>query len=538
MNRNIHARLDDILEEMRRLIYSKHFFPILISGVTIGILFFMLRTNFILGQLRYFDMDELFYVSLARHVTLGLVPYRDFFFGVTPGYLWFLTPIFLFKTGVEALLAARGVSFVVFLSLMAVTSILYFLMRRSWTVVFVSFFLAFLPIPQDKLLEIRPDTISLTLALGATALQFYWMQNIERKKVHRLYILFLIGLLYALSLFIFPKTATHIGIALAGLGVFLLVRGREHENTTKHVLQIILSIFFGGGIVCVGFLLWIFVLGLDFWLVVNSIVKIPVEVTKLGYLFPIPPDFYFRPNDVFYGSYGYHVGFITNAIIWGIGLLIAITRVFTIFFQKKASVRLMESILISSLFVQLYLYVSVYPFKHSQYLIPIAVFVCFFAADAIGILWQWMRRRMFTQGIFVVVMIGVLITCYQSYRIVTLPKLGFSNASSLHELNVFLRVVPENTYVLDLTGLTMEYPTPYYVMHLPFGQFAQFLSTPLPALIPNLKALDVPIIYAGGRLNTLTLEDQEFIYKEYTAVGNGNVLVRNDDLPRFDFSSL
>lgn len=189
---------------------------IFLSVISLILLFIFLWWHWELGLVRYFDVDEFAYMHWAYQVFSGQKPYIDFFLYVPPGFQWFMAPLFAFGKGVFPLIAGRMVSFGIFAGLVASTIYLFWLVRKSWIAVIAGMLLAFLPLPFDKFLEIRPDNLSALLVMLGIIEQIHWMRNKRSGDV------MLAGIFYALSLIILPKSVPAIGIAfLVGVAYVL-----------------------------------------------------------------------------------------------------------------------------------------------------------------------------------------------------------------------------------------------------------------------------------------------------------------------------
>ena len=170
--------------------------------VSFGLLAYFLYWHYTLGLTRYFDVDEFAYLHWARQVSAGFVPYRDFFSYIPPGFFWFLAPLFRIGfTGVAPVLAARAVMFVVFVILCSLLVLLFYRIRKTWFGVVAALTLAFIPMPFDKFLEIRPESLGTAFLLVGLLFQVVAIDS--QKKSHAL----LSGVAYALGLLITPKIA-------------------------------------------------------------------------------------------------------------------------------------------------------------------------------------------------------------------------------------------------------------------------------------------------------------------------------------------
>jgi len=488
-----------------------------------GLLIYFIVQKYKLGLTRYFDADELAYLNWTSHILQGSLPYRDFLYQLPPGFLLALAPILnLSQEPRFFLIGGRIFAFVIQVSLTLVIGILFWKMRKSWIAVFASLFFAFLPLPSDKLLEIRPDTLGVFFVMLGSFFQILWMEKEEKKYIH--VYMFLAGLSYGFSVFILQKTIPHVFIAT--IISFIWLYNKKKTN--------ILPYIFG---LCILFI------GLGMWALMNNLsrqtwyflIHFPTEAAQMANVYYIPPWQFFEFSNIYYGSGAWNLGYIGNQIIWIVGLLVAIIRFLTSLFQKNPNESYGELLLSGAFLIQVLFFIYLSPFKHAQYLIPLAVFVSFYAADFLDILWQNAKKSRITLVIYgLAICIGFLFI-YHGYNAVNIGKLNWTNKKEHKDLDTILQTVPRSEYVFDLIGLTLIYPQPYFVSCLPFGQFSQYLSIILPSLTEALGRTDTRYIYQGEakRVMTLSQSDQEYIRAHFTPVLNDVLLVRNDEVDQF-----
>lgn len=170
------------------------------------------------------------------------------------------------------------------------------------------------------------------------------------------------------------------------------------------------------------------------------------------------------------------------------------------------------------------------PLKHPQYLIPAAVFIAWYVADGVFLLWEPLSRFLTGRILFAALYCigGYLLV--QVFYLVHEPKLNWTNEQDITRMQAIFVTIPKGAYVLDLEGRTMYYPYPYYACCVPFGQFDPFLSRPLPSLAQALERTKTRYIYQAGinRVSALLPDDQAFIAKHYKPENNGELLVSQD----------
>ncbi|MBI3560069.1 hypothetical protein HY087_03000, partial [Candidatus Gottesmanbacteria bacterium] len=491
-----------------------------------------------LGITRYIDVDEFAHLSWAYQMLSGQRPYLDFLFFFPPGFHLFLIPLFALGHGVTPIIAGRVMAFIIFVLLVGTVMLLFWLLRRSWTAILVGIILAFLPMPFDKFLEIRPDTLATLFAMVGMVFQILGMQDLALKgltflgKKVKPY-QFLAGFLYGLSLLILPKTLPQVGVAIGvlvlmdivrkygkpsthdltvgALGYFALrpslnprsnergirVLGKSNYGRSANYNSFLFLL--GLAIPLILFALWVVTLG-NINQVIYSLTALPVEANKISQTFIMQPDLFFYPNTTFYGGAGWTRGLLVNHAIWVIAILVGAYRLVT---PRSWS----DFLVAATFFVSVIFYVLIVPLKHAQYLIPIAVFVAFYAADAVDMAWNAVRERIISlaAAIFLTLYIIGLIGLRQIFVEINTPKLSWTNRETINQLSTLYQTIPTNEYVLDLTGETIYYKHPYAVCCLPFGQFAPYLTRPLPPLARALEETKTRYIFEGGlkRINTL-----------------------------------
>lgn len=477
--------------KIQRLIFG---FSILLSLL---LLLALLWWHYQLGLVRYFDVDEFAHLHWTSQILLGQRPYVDFFSFFPPGFWWFLAPfIKLSWGGIGPLIATRIVMFFLFVGLSVLAGLVVWQLRRSLlAAVLAATILAFLPLPFDKFLEIRPDLLAALLLTIGLLLELQFLRTKSLKAG------FWTGFLYALSILVLTKSLPQVGFGF--VIAVLALRSRA--------LPMIFGFFVPLGL----FFLWLLTLG-DIGLVFYSLTKLPVEANKIAQTFFMSPDLFFYPNEIFYGQPGVSQGLVVNHALWIIGMLVGFYRLFIPFHSGKRGI--WQELLVSSTFVMhIAFYVLYYPLKHTQYLMPIAVFVAIYAADGVGELWKMTALSKIGSIAFVAAFSFGLFVLYQSNRLVNQPKLAWMNAQTLEMLAKIYATIPAGTYIFDPEGPMLYSRDPYYVCCLPFGQFTQYLTRPLPSLSASLEATQAPYIYKGSldRLSMLPAEDQAYIASHY-----------------------
>ena len=372
--------------------------------------------------------------------------------------------------------------------------------------------------PGDKLMEIRPDTAGVLFAMAGMLLQVVWMEQ-EKKRTVSL-VMFLSGLSYGFSVFILQKTIPYVALA-AVIALFWMIRRKKSWVT--------LLPFAGGGAI-------LFIL-LTFWLVLHGIggtagyliIKFPGEAAQMMKSFFFSPWSLFSWNDVYYGKPGTNWGFIINQVIWTVGPIMMAVRLWAPA-ATRGKKGIESELLVAGTAVAQFIYFRYFmPFQYIQYLIPLGVFVSLYTADAVNEVYAWAKDSPKTYMMICTFMIVLFVLVICGYRDVNTVKFGWTNDYDKNTITQLLHTIPRSEYIFDIVGVTLYYPSPYYVSCLPVGQFQNFLSIPLPSLPEALEKTKTKYIYQGlvKRVSALSADDQAYVAAHFTPVADGALLVRN-----------
>ncbi len=475
---------------------------------------YFLFWHFRLGLTRYFDIDEFAHLHWAAEYLMGKRQYIDIFLFFPPGFQWFLSLAFIFGWGTYLpVIAGRVLMAVVFALLCLTMAALFWEERKTRIAILAPLILAFLPLPFDKFLEIRPDN------LGMLFLLFGMLCTIKSLHTYRKSSAYIGGACYAISLIVLTKFIPPVFFAFA----FLFMAYRYD----KKLVSVIKA-------VCIGFIVplflafyWAASLG-DLGRVIYSLSKLAIEVNVMSRTFVMMPDLFFYPNETYYGQAGYSLGLYVNHIIWIIGLTMGLYRLLTPFFiQKKQNVR-DEFFIAGMFFVHVILYVQFIPLKHAQYLIPSAVFIAWYTADAVYEVWTIAKHHMRVRTMAYLFAICMGFGLYFVFGLVNKPKLAWTNTADIQIIQAIVSYIPKDALVVDLVGTTLYYPSGYPVCCLPFGQFESYVTKPIPHLADELEKKQIPYIYEGNvkRITTLSNMDQTYIYSHYKPSRIANLWVR------------
>jgi hypothetical protein len=239
---------------------------------------------------------------------------------------------------------------------------------------------------------------------------------------------------------------------------------------------------------------------------------------------------FFYPNGAFYGGNRSTItpGLIVNHAIWILGVITGTYRLGTPFRYGNRGRALIELLVAGVFFVSAAAYVKFFPLKHSQYLIPIAVFIAYFAADALGSFFDWLARVGGDISL-AVVLVGFAYLFIVVNNDVNTPKLRFTNAAQMSELTTLIHIIPQRARVVDLEGRMVFWPDGYPISSLAFDTFLPYVSRPPLPLGQYLSQHPAEYIYDGdsNRMATLTAGNLRVIQADFAPVaGFGGRLLK------------
>ncbi len=497
-------------------------------GILLFLLIYLLFWRWQVSQFRFFDVDEFTHFHWAANIARGERPYVDFFTFFTPGFHWVLTPLFgMFSGSPDVFMAGRVLMYGVFLVNLALIGIT-FGMLRSWKWALLPIvLLAYLPMPYDKLLEVRPDNLSLMFGLLGVIFQIKGHVG-QKSHIHPW---FWSGVFYAATLLVLVKMAPFVAV---GLLVMLLdpqvrnsLKSIKKTGGVQGLVKTPFMVILGGMFVGVPFFLWLLTLG-DFSVVWYSLTKLAFESNRFSKFFVMEPHLFFFPNGSFYGGPFINRPLLLNHAIWSLGIIVGIIRFLTPFITADGDKRrVFPEILLSSIFILLsFIYVAFYPLKHSQYLIPIAVFVVFYAADGLVSFFRWLCSK--GGDIPVWIFLGVIaVSLWVSTPEFNDIKRYWVNTPQREQLSQLASIIPRDAKVFDLEGRMIFWKDAYYICCLPYGLYIDYLSRRPPPVSEVFSLNNVQYVWQGdtGRFWSLPSADRGYIEANFERVpGWGDAL--------------
>lgn len=482
------------------------------------LLYWRLQVN----QTRFLDVDEFTHLNWAASIARGEKPYIDFFTIFSPVFHTIYSILFFIFSTPEVFLAGRFLSFITFVGVALALVVLFSFIRGFRYALVPLIIFLWLPMPYDKLIEIRPDTLALLCAIWAMTLHVGLLTG---KLTSRRWWWGIVGALYTSSVAVLVK---FIPFALVGGLAFLLdTEGIRQIYTFPSTLdwkqfRLMKSMSFivGIAVVTIVFVLWLVSYG-NFSLVWYSLTTLAVE-SNVAEIYVMEPHLFFFPNSSFYGAGGVTMSYVANALIWMLGTVFAAYRLLSARSSSGYSYRRMLAELMVGFIClfSLILYISYYPRKHAQYLGPISVFVAFYAGDALASALDRLVRLKRIQWLA----LGVLIICggfiLQSNYQVNGIKLSWSNVQQIQETTKLLSYIPTDAEVFDLEGRTVFWKPAYYICCLPFGSYIHALSRKPEPLLDVLERKKTQYIFQGltNRISVLSWEEQAYIKNNYDPV--------------------
>src|SRR3989338_420758 len=352
--------------------------------IALGVLAALLYFRLDLGIRRYFDIDEFAHLHWGYNLFLGQKPYSDFFYIFPPFFLYPIALILsIFGRSAVSLIAARIFIFMVFAGVCLFLFLLASLLRGYFFALAAVIVFAFLPMPYDKMLEIRPDLPSLLMSMAGLYL------FISAREKQRQSLFFLAGFSFAVSLALVPKSLFMLLPPLViTLKDFFQSKGGDKKKLSKNYLTLAIGLF-----IPLLFLIIFVFSTCKALFAFYSMTKLSAAIAKsLSKQFYMRPDLFFYPNDTYYGFSGYHAVYLTNLIIWIGGAIYGVWKLVMSFshIDEKQAVR---GFLLSGVFLaNLFAFIKFFPLKHAQYLIPAAPFAALFFILLWFDLWAGIKR--------------------------------------------------------------------------------------------------------------------------------------------------
>lgn len=485
-----------------------------LAGLIFFLILFFLFQHFILGITRYFDSDEFAHLHWGYAVSIGEKPYKDFFYLFPPFFLYPVAAVFsLFGRNLSAVLAARVLIFAVFAGVTFLVFLIGSKLKGKKYGLLAAYLLTILPLPEDKMIEVRPDLVAALFALGG--IYFFFLAEEKRKR----FFYAISGLSFSVSLGFVPKTAFFlipVGLVLFLRFMIRSVRNLEVGTMFKNRLLPFAAGFILPGLMLLALLVYYGNIPFDIY----SMTRMSSMTTAvLGMKFYMRPDIFFYQNDTYYGLGGYSLPYVVNLVMYIAASVFAVGRFAASFSHDDSRKCIREFIIGGCFFANLYAFVHFYPLKHAQYLITVAPFIALYFADLLTVVFLRGMNRAYEAGLALLA-VCVLLLAVSAYRM-NLKKFQWTNTQNLNKTVNLLSEIPPDQPVFDLTGESIMFPDGYYFCCVPYGQYTEALEFPLPNIERDMARRGTKYVHAGsdGRFSVIPPSSANYIQDNFVKTG-------------------
>jgi len=410
-----------------------------------------------IGFNRYFDNDEFSHLHWAYLIASGLVPYRDFFFYITPYFQWFLTPLFLLPPGEYILILARilqvGIfSTVLFLIYKTTIRLTGYADAAWWAVIIFSVF----PMTFDKTIDVRPDLLMILIYLINIKIL------IDPKSMTRAMSL-LSGALISFNILLLPK----ILFSLPAL-IYLIFFKRKALKPANLILLAIGSLIPG--------LILLFYLAIH-----NQVHQAFLSVTydaiavnsgkstfsPIKALSPWPLVYIDRGGPSF--------PWYANIAIW---ILALVGLIF--YYLKKPRL----GVFFITYFAFGIIFLFVFPAPYIQYFLPLSVMGSVLAGIAVSKSINLLKIRVLKYSVAAILIVCLSISFWIQAKL-RLSK-NASNAEQMSVIRDVLKMSRSDDRFYDMVGSYVFRPDGYYICCHPYAEFVDKLSMKVPSLMESV----------------------------------------------------
>lgn len=459
-------------------------FPIIFFSV---LLFLVLLGRLQVALVRFFDPDEFAHLHWAYLLSIGKLPYRDFFFFITPVYQWFLAPVFFLPQGPAIVLIARLWHYLFYLATLCLLFLICKIITKNKLICLLSVLLmtAF-PMTFDKTIDIRPDMLMIFFFLLGIFL-------LLRKKGWTSKDLLSAGICFGLGLLILPK------IIFAVPAVFYLLISRG-----KNKIPITFSWIFLGFITPTLFL-FIYFLSHNLLLPTFQSIFIDSVAANTGRA-PFSLFLALSPWPLVYVDYaGPSLPWFVNLSLFIFSLpgLIFLWRM-----NKKTTIFFVIYLLSGIIFLFLF------PIPYLQYFLPFTPFISLLAAITINKILEFSSQISLEPIITIVIGVIIFTSFFQQYQGRSIP----TNGEQLKVIADVLNHTKPEESIYDSVGSYLFRPDGYYICCHPYAEFASRLKVKVPTLSQALTSNQTKFL-VQDRTGLLfwkpTSEDLAFLISNY-----------------------
>ncbi|OGG00302.1 hypothetical protein A2Y99_01025 [Candidatus Gottesmanbacteria bacterium RBG_13_37_7] len=430
---------------------------------------------------RFFGYDEYYNLHLSYLMSIGKVPYRDFFNIYSPFFHLSFVPIFKIL-GEKFLVLTVGRLLVLFYFLIGVlftyrTARLFVSNTAS---VFITLITLSLPIAVEKTIDIRPDNLMVSLFLAGL---FYSVKGIIQKKQRDL---FIGGIILGFSALVMIKIIFSLAGLILGIITFIILAG-EKKNRMR---DLIIPLF--SGIVVIFLLFCLIILYFDiFKQALISMLIYPGQIgAVMRFSTGLYPTYWFLPNNAVYGTFK-GIPWWTNSIFTVLFLCGIVTTVIRIVLLSKNRERLMLLFPLITSFVSLYFVPRVF----QQYLLPFLSLCVFFVAFVLEDTLKLVKREKIKSKILVYTYTALSMLLVLSMKESWKVKKTWTNIPDRQWINyVTIKTKPTDIF-WGGSGIYIFRDDGYYIPHFSYFEFPNSIIKESPPLIPMLEARKIKYLY-------------------------------------------
>ncbi|OGG04251.1 hypothetical protein A2Z33_03825 [Candidatus Gottesmanbacteria bacterium RBG_16_52_11] len=429
--------------------------PVLVSLALVALM--RLHVSFV----RYFDSDEFAHLHWAWLIAHGKLPYRDFFYYITPFFQWSMVPFFWLPPDGAVLILIRIWQFAV---LGASAFLLYRITRQvtrsHFTGLLSAAIFAAFPMNFDKTVDIRPDMLMMLLYLVAV---FLILESGKNRRA-----LVLSGISLSTGILLLPK------IVFAVPAIFLLGIMSHPKGILKR-LGYVLAGALVPVVIFAGYLSATNLTGAAFTAVLRD--SVAVNAGKQAFspwkaLSPWPL--------VYVHAGGPSFPWYVNSGLW----TLAAAGLFGLFRKHRRFANFLGLYYLGGV-----IFLFGFPAPYLQYFLPLSLFASMLAASAIADLLNLVRNRL-SPALSLALLLTLLTVLTASFRIQYQERVasGNTNDEQMGVIEAVLSVSRPDETFYDMVGSYVFRPDGYIICCHPYAEFVHLLSTKPVSLRESLIA--------------------------------------------------
>lgn len=441
---------------------------------------------------RYFDPDEFAHMHWAFLMVSGSLPYKDFFFYITPMFQWVLAPLFLLPQSEVTMIYARLLMLVFYVG----SALLVFILgkkssRSSLGGLLGTLLYAVFPMTIDKTIDIRPDIIMVITMLSPAIIL---LSSKRPRGIHALFAGILLGISFT--------TLFKMVYILPAL-LWLLV--------TLHPSARAKTLFFG----IVGFSLPI--LGIIAWYGSGNLLPLAWQAFTHD---QFAVNFGKQSFSILKTLSPWPLVYVTNAgpsIPWG--LTVAIWALSLPGFLLLSIKNLRSGIFLTLFFAAGIGFLLVFPVPYVQYFMPLSVP----ASIAAGYFIIWGIQKLSSVAafagsfLFLVVISGIGASCWIQFQERGTPTVMIQEQKQA--ITDILAITKPDETIYDMTGSYVFRPDGYFICCHPYGEFVDRLASPPGTLAASLLSKQTKFLVMDQKGYVFWLpkpSDLSFLLSTYT----------------------